>query len=153
MSTRAIAVLKKAKIPFEVILYDHKEKGAVFAAQATGIPIEKTIKTLIADLGSKHYVATMLPGNKRLDLKKLAQQFRVKQAAMTDTVTAERLSGYKVGGISPFGLKAQLSSVLDRATIGYEQVIINAGKRGLMLKMAPKDIQTVLNCSLADISR
>lgn len=153
MSTRAIQILADTNVPFEVIPYDHREKGAAFAAQAIGFPLEKTVKTLIAGLGGKHYVAALLPGNLQLDLKKLARFFRTKQASMADAIVAERLSGYSVGGISPFGLRQPLMSVMDSSIMKYQAVLINGGQRGVMLKMAPVDILRALNCRTAKIGR
>jgi Cys-tRNA(Pro)/Cys-tRNA(Cys) deacylase len=153
MSTRAIKILKKARVPIKVITYVHKEKGAAFAAQAIGFTLERTIKTLIVDLGDRRYVAALLPGNKKLDVKKLARVYRVKLAAMADVPTAERLTGYIVGGISPFGTKRQLDYVMDRSVLDYATIAINAGKRGVMLQMAPQDILASLPCQVADIGR
>ena len=153
MPTRAIQILKKAQVPFEVIPYTHKEKGAVFAAQAIGFPLEKTVKTLIVDLGGQRYVAALLPGNTQLDLKKLARVFHTKHAAMASTIIAERLTGYLVGGISPFGLKQPLASVVDSPIMNYETVVINGGRRGMMIKMSPGDILAVLKCTVAEIGK
>lgn len=153
MSTRAIQTLKKAQLPFEVITYTHKEKGAAFAAQAIGFPLERTVKTLIADLGGRRYMAALLPGNTQLDLKKLARVFHTKHASMADAPTAERLTGYLVGGISPFGLKQPLKSVIDSPIMNYRTVAINGGRRGVMIKMAPSDILLALKCAVAEIGR
>ncbi len=153
MSTRAIQVLKKAKIPFEVLSYRHDQKGAAFAAEAIGFSLEQTVKTLIADLGARRYAAALVPGSKQLDLKKLARTFQVKQAAMADVPTAQRLSGYTVGGISPFGMQQQLEIVMEQSIMTYPSIALNAGKRGLMLQMAPHDIVNLLACRVADIVR
>ena len=153
MSTRAMRVLKKAKVPFEVLSYQHDQKGAAFAAQATGFPLERTIKTLIAVLGERKYVAALLPGDAQLDLKRLARAFQVKQAAMADVPTAQRLSGYTVGGISPFGMQRRLDTILEVAILNHMTIVINAGKRGLMLEMAPRDIVRLLGCRVAAIAR
>ena len=59
MSTRAIKFFKRRKIPFEVIEYEHKEKGAGFAAKATGFPLERIIKTLVVDIGNKKYALAL----------------------------------------------------------------------------------------------
>ena len=153
MPTRAIQILKKAQFPFEVITYTHKVKGAAFAAQAIGCPLEKTVKTLIADLDGRRYVAALLPGNTQLDLKKLARFFHTKHASMASTTLAERLTGYLVGGISPFGLKQPMESVMDSPIMNYKTVVINGGRRGVMLKMAPGDILSALKCKIAEIGR
>ena len=153
MSTRAIAWLKQRKIPFDVIHYDHEEKGAAFAARSTGFPLEQTIKTLVTDLGGNRFGLALLPGHQQLSLKKLAKAFGVKKAAMASTQTAERLTGYMVGGISPFGTKQALATVMEKRIREYAEVFINAGQRGVMLKMAPEDIVKALGCRVESIAR
>jgi Cys-tRNA(Pro)/Cys-tRNA(Cys) deacylase len=153
MTTRAIAYLKNRDVPFKVIKYDHREKGATFAARATAFPLEQTIKTLVAKIGSHNHCLALLPGNRQLDLKKLARIFSVKRATMVDVATAERLTGYRVSGISPFGAKQQIPVVLDEYVLKYHKIIINAGQRGMMLKMTPQDIVKAIDCEVAAIAR
>ena len=153
MATRATQFLKKKKIFFEVVKYAHAKKGARFAAQATGFPVEQIIKTLIVGLSDRRYCMVLMPGNRQLDLKRLAMLFGVKKATLTDQDTAERLTGYLVGGISPFGTKQILPVVLDEKAFGFKVVMVNGGQRGVMIKMSPEDIQVTLNCLIAPIDR
>ena len=133
--------------------YLHEEKGARFAAQAMGFPAERTIKTLVVDLGHKGCIMVLMPGDQNIDLKKLAAVFSVKRAAMADTATAERLTGYLVGGISPFGTKQDLPVVMEECLLEFDMVAINAGKRGVMLVMDPKDILLAVNGSFLDLAK
>jgi Cys-tRNA(Pro)/Cys-tRNA(Cys) deacylase len=153
MSTRAIRYLKRKDVSFELVKYEHEEKGAEFAARATGFPLDRTVKTLVVDLGGRNYCLALLPGDRQLDLKQLAQVFAAKRAAMAATATAERLTGYLVGGISPFGTKQVLPAVMEKRIRKYAEVLINAGQRGVMLKMAPEDIVKALGCRLESISK
>ncbi|MGD9137209.1 MAG: aminoacyl-tRNA deacylase [Desulfobacterales bacterium] len=153
MSTRAISYLKKKKIPYEVVKYKHLEKGAGFAASATGYPLKHTVKTLVVELDRKSYCLALLPGNRELDLKKLASVLRIKRAAMVDITTAERTTGYLVGGISPFGTRQRLKTVMERSILSSEKILINAGQRGIMLKMSPGDIVAALDCKAMSISK
>jgi len=121
MSTRAIKYLNKKGMKFKVVEYEHDEKGAEFAARA------------------------------QLALKQLAKVCKVKRAAMVDTATAERLTGYLVGGISPFGTKQNLSTVIEKGLLKFDTVAINAGQRGVMLIMTPGDIVKALDCDVAGI--
>lgn len=152
-STPAISFLRKKKIPHEVVTYEHREKGAEFAAKSTGYPLERTVKTLVLELGRKGYCLALLPGHRELSLKKLAALFGVKRAAMADVKTAERLTGYRVGGISPFGTKQRLGAIMESNILNSEEVQINAGRRGVMLKMAPGDILAAIDCKVALIAR
>jgi Cys-tRNA(Pro)/Cys-tRNA(Cys) deacylase len=153
MSTRAIQILKQKKIPFDLIKYDHVEKGAEFAAVATGFPLAATVKTLVVDLGEKKYALALMPGNRQLSTKRLAKACGVKRAAMVDTRTAERLTGYLVGGISPFGTKQKLPVVLEATILTFDKVLINAGQRGAMLKMAPADVRKALAAKVAAVAQ
>jgi Cys-tRNA(Pro)/Cys-tRNA(Cys) deacylase len=153
MSTRAIKFLEEKNIPFEVVRYRHAEKGAEFAARATGFALEKTVKTLVVDLGGKKCLLALLPGDKQLDLKGIARICSVKKAVMAATETAERLTGYQVGGISPFGVKQSLPVVIEESILQFDRVLINAGQRGMMLLLRPGDIMEALEGKVSKIAR
>ncbi|MBW1708274.1 MAG: Cys-tRNA(Pro) deacylase [Deltaproteobacteria bacterium] len=127
MSTRSITFLNNKNIDFKVKKYKHKERGAVYASQAIEFPLERTIKTLVVDMGSKGFVMVLMPGDKKLDLTRLAKKISVKKAAMADTSTAQRLTGYMIGGINPFGTKKKLPVVLEKSILNYDEIAINAG--------------------------
>jgi Cys-tRNA(Pro)/Cys-tRNA(Cys) deacylase len=153
MSTRAISYLKKKKILHEIVKYHHEEKGAEFAARATGHPLEITVKTLVVELDRKRYCLALLPGDRELNLKKLALILKVKRAAMVDRRTAERLTGYRVGGISPFATRQRLKTVMECSILENQAILVNAGQRGVMLKMDPGDIVTALGCTVAPVTK
>jgi Cys-tRNA(Pro)/Cys-tRNA(Cys) deacylase len=152
MSTRAIEFLKQKKIQFEIIKYDHEEKGAEFAADATGFSLKATVKTLVVDLGEKKYTLVLMPGDRQVSMKRLAKASGVKRATMADARTAERLSGYLIGGISPFGTKQKLPVVMEADILTFDKILINAGQRGAMLKMAPVDIRRALAAKIAVVA-
>ena len=89
MSTRAIGWLRKKKIDFRVVSYEHAAKGAAHAARATGFPLNQTIKTLVVDLGGKSFGLALMPGDRQLSLKKLARALGVKKAMLADAPVAE----------------------------------------------------------------
>ena len=152
MSTRAIKFLKQNKVPFDLLKYDHAEKGAAFAAQATGVPLESTIKTLVVDTGAKGFHIALVAGDRHLSLKKMAKACAVKRAAMANTKMAERLTGYLIGGISPFATRQKLPVIMDASILNHATVAINAGRRGILLSMSPTDILDILAGEVFDIS-
>jgi Cys-tRNA(Pro)/Cys-tRNA(Cys) deacylase len=151
MSTPAIEFLLGQRLPFDIVRYDHLEKGAGFAARATGFPLERTVKTLVVAAAPDRHLLVLVPGDRRLDLKRLARALAAKKAGMADSATAERLTGYRVGGISPFGVRQPLPVVMDQTLLAFEAVLLNAGRRGTMLKMSPADIRAGLNCTVAAV--
>ena len=152
MSTRAINFLKQKSVPFHVVEYNHKKKGAKFAAEAISFPLANTIKTLVADLGLKGHTLVLMPGDKHLSLKKLAKAFGVKRTTLADTASAERLTGYLVGGISPFGIKQKLPVIMEKCLLKADTVAINAGQRGVMLVLKPEDIVRALNAQTDELA-
>lgn len=141
--TRAIQFLKKQGIFFKTAKYEHMEKGAVFASESIGMPIEQTIKSLVVEVRKQNYLVVLMPGSKTISFKKLAKACGAKKAEMADPAAAERLTGYLVGGISPFGMKQRLRVIIDTGLLSFDKVAINGGKRGLMLIMNPADILKV----------
>ncbi len=135
-----------------MVKYDHKEKGAEFAAQAADFPLAQTIKTLVVAIDNKRWVLVLMPGDRQLSMKKVAKAFGAKRAAMADAAAAQRLTGSTIGGISPFGIQKRLETVMDQSLPPYEQVMINAGQRGIMVKLSPRDIILCLDSAIADLS-
>lgn len=152
MSTRAIQYLKQRGVAYCIVEYEHFEKGAEYASQALGIPLEKTIKTLVVDMGPKGYVLALMPGNAQLSPKKLSRVYSAKRVEMADTATAQRLTGYTVGGISPFGTLRKMPVIMDKRLLKFSSVAINGGKRGVMLIMKPQDVVRAANATLGEIS-
>jgi len=152
MSTRAITALRRAGIPVVVGTYSREEKGAVFAGTATGFRLERTLKTLVVDLGEKGCGLVLMPGDRRLSLKRLAEAWGTKRAAMADGETAERNTGYLVGGISPFGTRRPLPVLMEESALKWEQVMVNGGRRGTMLRMDPRDIRDHLDARVAEVA-
>ena len=149
--TRAVAFLKSQEISFETAEYDHDEKGAVFASQAIGVPLEKTIKTLMVEFTPTAHLVVLMPGTKKIPFKQLARIWGAKRAFMANEATAEGLSGYLVGGISPFAMTKRLPVAMDAGLLAFDRVAVNGGKRGLMVIMDPSDILKVTGAEPVDL--
>jgi len=150
--TRGIDYLKARKIDFEILEYDHQVKGAEFAAKALKVPLEQMIKTIVLKDDQKNYYFCCLPGNKEIPLKSISRQTGIKKLEISSFQEAEKITGYLVGGISPFGSKKHLPVFLDQELQSYEFVYINGGKRGVILKLEFPDLFSELNPQLVEIA-
>ncbi|HCL67240.1 MAG TPA: Cys-tRNA(Pro) deacylase [Rhizobium sp.] len=152
-TTRATQMLARAGVAFSVHTYDYDpdaERIGLQAAEALGEDPRRVLKTLMAELDGKP-VCVVLPSDKEVSMKKLAAAFGGKSAAMMKPADAERLTGYHVGGISPFGQKKSVPTAIEMAALSEPQVYINGGQRGLQVRLAPQDAQKVLNAIAAAI--
>ncbi|HTO30408.1 MAG TPA: Cys-tRNA(Pro) deacylase [Pararhizobium sp.] len=152
-STRATLALTKAGAVFTVHSYDYDpsaDRIGMAAAEALGEEPRRVLKTLMAEVDGKP-VCVVVPSDREVSMKKLAAAFHGKSANMMKPAEAERLTGYHVGGISPFGQKKQVPTAIEEAALGEPLVYINGGQRGLQVRLAPEDARKALNAVAASL--
>jgi Cys-tRNA(Pro)/Cys-tRNA(Cys) deacylase len=152
--TPATALLDKQKVAYALHAYEHDprhESYGLEAAEALGIPPERVFKTLVADVDGRLAVG-VVPVTGQLDLKALAAAVGGKKARMADVAAAERATGYVAGGISPLGQKKRLPVALDASAEAFDTIYCSAGRRGLEVEIAPKDLVRLTQAVVAAIS-
>ncbi|MFC1416047.1 Cys-tRNA(Pro) deacylase [Streptacidiphilus cavernicola] len=153
--TPATVALEAAGVAFTVHGYEHDPAAASYgeeAAEAMGVGRERVFKTLLADVDGALTVG-VVPVDARLDLKALAAAVGGKHAAMADPAAAERATGYVLGGISPLGQRRRLRTVLDGSALEHPTVYVSAGRRGLEVELAPRDLLALTAATAAPIGR
>jgi Cys-tRNA(Pro)/Cys-tRNA(Cys) deacylase len=152
-ATRATAALEKAGVAFTVHGYDYDpdaDRIGMQAAEALGEAPARVLKTLMVLLDGKP-VCAVLPSDAQLSMKKLAAALGGKSAEMMRPADAERITGFKVGGISPFGQMRAVPTAIEAAALEQPYVFINGGQRGLQVRIDPHDAARVLNAKVAPI--
>jgi Cys-tRNA(Pro)/Cys-tRNA(Cys) deacylase len=152
-TTRATQELSKSGVEFEVHTYaydPHADRVGLQAAEALGVPPGRVLKTLLAQVDGRP-VCAVVPSDREVSMKKLAAAFGGRQAQMMAPPEAERLSGYHVGGISPFGMKKRVPTVIEDLAFAEERIYMNGGQRGLQVELAPADVQRVLGALRAPV--
>ena len=153
--TPATKTLETAGITFDLVQYDYDpgdSRVGLQAADAIGAPPAQVFKTLMIELDGKP-VCAIVPSDREVNMKKLAKVMAGKSATMMDPHKAERMTGYKVGGISPLGGRKRLVCALDLSAEQFETIFINGGQRGLQIKLKPDDLVGLLKCKIADLVR
>ncbi|MEZ2144588.1 Cys-tRNA(Pro) deacylase [Bradyrhizobium sp. DN5] len=151
--TPATRALEAAGVAFTVHTYDYDpdaESIGLQAASALGEDPARVLKTLMALVDGKP-VCVVVPSDQEVSMKKLAAVVSGKSAQMMKPLEAERVTGYKVGGISPFGQRKPVRTVIDRRAMTQEQVYLNGGQRGLQVRLKPDDAREVLKAVVTDV--
>lgn len=146
-------MLEKAGIAFKLHEYDYDpnaERIGMQAALALGVEPARLLKTLMAKVDDR-IVCALLPSDRELSFKKLAAAAGTKSAAMLPPADAERVTGYRVGGISPFGQKKRVDTFIEAATLENPTIIVNGGRRGLQIEIAPQDLIGLLAATPAPL--
>jgi len=155
--TPATSALQAAGIAFTEHAYVHDPAVRTFGLEAAkllaasnAVEPERVFKTLLAEVDGR-LVVGVVPVTGTLDLKALAAAVGGKRAALADPSTAERRTGYVVGGISPIGQKTSHPTVLDETVELWDTVFVSGGRRGFDLELAPADLARLTGATIAAI--
>jgi Cys-tRNA(Pro)/Cys-tRNA(Cys) deacylase len=149
-ATRALTV---AGVAFTVHAYDYDPDApsiGLQAASALGENPARVLKTLMALVDGKP-VCVILASDQEVSMKKLAMAVGGKAAQMMKPVEAERVTGFKVGGISPFGQRRPVKTVIEQSALAHDHVYVNGGQRGLQVRLSPRAARDVLQAIAADV--
>jgi len=152
-TTPATLALQKAGVTFSLHAYDYDpsaERIGLQAAEAIGEPPSRVLKTLMAEVDGKP-VCVVVPSDREVSMKKLAAAFGGKSAQMMKPADAERATGYKVGGISPFGQRRKVPTAIEENALAEDYVYVNGGQRGLQIRLAPNDALAALGAKSAPL--
>lgn len=152
-ATRATTMLAKAGIAFTIHEYDYDPDAdsiGLQAAAAIGEDPSRVLKTLMALVDGKP-ACVIVPSDHEISMKRLAAAFGGKAAQMMKPAEAERVTGYKVGGISPFGQMRPVRTAIEDQALAHDLVYMNGGQRGLQVRLDPRDAVAVLNAVVAPV--
>lgn len=152
MITLAQTFLNQHHIPYKRYEYecttDHD--FAQFASHALQIPPERIFKTIILVSGKKTYVSAITPADGRISLKNAARILGLKSLELAERAEVMRVTGYVIGGVSPFGQKRRIQTLLCSTALRFEEILVSGGRRGFSVGVNPHDLARVLEAATGD---
>ena len=150
--TAAIRKLRAAKVEFSPHLYNYVEKGGTRAsAAALDVPEHAVIKTLLFETDAAKPFIVLMHGDRQVSAKELARQIGAKSIRTCSPNTAQRVTGYLVGGTSPFGAKTKTPVYVEKSVFKLPLIYINGGKRGFLVSMPPDTLRKVLKVEEVEV--
>lgn len=144
--TPAIRVLRDKKIEFEPHVFDYVEKGGTkHSSEVLCVDEHAVIKTLIFETNEKKPLIVLQHGDLQVSTKELARILKVKSVVPVSPEKANKLTGFLVGGTSPFGVKTKMPIYAEKSIFDLEKIYINGGKRGFLIMIEPKILREVLD--------
>jgi Cys-tRNA(Pro) deacylase len=133
--------------------YEYVEHGGTpVSSSALGVPEHEVVKTLIMETDKGDPLVVLMHGDRKVSTKELARVAGVKRIFPSRPETAQRHSGYLVGGTSPFGTRKRMPVYLERSVLALPRIYINGGRRGYLLGMASAELERVLSPILVDVA-
>lgn len=151
MTTRGIHALLEAGISHEILTYRYGAKGVRAAAAALDLPHDEVVKSLVFRAADGTFLFALMGGDGNVSLRKLGRASGHKHVEAASPRDAQRVTGYQVGGISPLGARQRLPAILDERTASQPELVINAGARGTLVRLATGDLVRATGAQIADI--
>ncbi len=150
--TSAIRVLREKKIEFEPHVYEYVEKGGTkHSAEVLRVEEHAIVKTLIFETNERKPLIVLMHGDLQVSTKELARALEVKSVSPASPEKARKLTGYLVGGTSPFGAKTGMPIYVEKTIFDLEKIYINGGKRGFLVSLRPNVIKDILEVEMVEI--
>lgn len=151
--TPAVRLLRNAKVAFTPHLYAYEEKGGTaVSARELGVDEHAVVKTLIMADDDGNPCIVLMHGDCQVSTKELARAMGVKKVSPCAPQTADRYSGYQVGGTSPFGTRRQMPVYMEKSIIDLPTIYINGGRRGFLIGIDPQEAVRVLHPTLVEVA-
>lgn len=145
--------MREMKVEFVARLYDYAEKGGTkHSSEALGVPEHTVVKTLVFETSEKKPLIVLMHGDAQVSAKELARHLNVKSVAPATPEKAAKLTGYLVGGTSPFGTKTKMPVYAEKSIFELDKIYINGGKRGFLVEIAPQVLKDVLQVEEVEVA-
>lgn len=152
--TNVARLLDKAKIAYEIVPYevDENDLAAEHVAANLGEDIQQVFKTIVLKGDKTGFLVGVVPGNKKIDLKKLAKASGNKKIEPLPMKELLPTTGYIRGGCSPIGMKKKFPTFFHATATEFTFIYVSAGIRGLQLRINPNDLIKEVSAQVADIT-
>ena len=141
--TPAIEQLKKSRIKFDVLSYEHDVNNTNYGLEAVeklNLNSAQVFKTLVLETSEQQLIVAVTPVTQQINLKQLAKLCAVKKVMLAEPQKVQASTGYILGGVSPLGQKKRLKTYIHSSALDFDTIYISAGKRGLEVKLSPNDL-------------
>lgn len=149
--TPATQALRRAGIPYGEHLYEYVDHGGTGeAAQQLGVDEDRIIKTLLMQDERGRELIILMHGDCSVSTRNLARAIGVKSVSPCTPEQAQRATGYRVGGISPFGTRKRLPVYVEHTVLSLPRLLINGGQRGYLLEIEPAVLSSLLGATAVE---
>ena len=152
-STPAVLALRAARVPFTPHFYEYEERGGTaVSSRELGVDEHEVVKTLVMADENEKPLVVLMHGDRKVSTKALARALGVKRVEPCRPDAAQRHSGYRVGGTSPFGTRKPMPVYVERTILALPRVYINGGSRGFLVEIDPAALLAVLGATPVDVA-
>lgn len=153
--TNALRILERNNIPYDTVeyIYDQPGMSVELLAEQNNLQLEQVYKTLVAKGDKTGPIVAVIPGHSNLIYKAFAKASGNRKTAMVPLKDLTPLTGYVRGGCSPLGMKKHFPTFIDSSALTFEHIYVNAGQRGMLMKVKPQELASVADAAFVEIAK
>lgn len=152
-STPAVLALRAAKVEFTPHFYTYEEKGGTeVSARELGVDEHTVVKTLVMADDKGAPLIVLMHGDRKVSTKALARLIGAKSVEPCAPEVAQRHSGYRVGGTSPFGTRKKMPVYVQASILDLPAIYINGGSRGFLVRIVPATLTRLLQAQPVEVA-
>ena len=151
--TPAIEQLKKSRIKFDILSYEHDVNNTNYGLEAVeklNLNSAQVFKTLVLETSEQQLIVTVTPVTQQINLKQLAKLCAVKKVMLAEPQKVQASTGYILGGVSPLGQKKRLKTYIHLSALDFDTIYVSAGKRGLEIALSPACLARLIQASFGN---
>lgn len=153
-ATRAVLLLRQHNVEYQDHCYRYRPGGGTGQfAREFQVDEHRVIKTLIMEDERKQPLIVLMHGDREVSTRALARHIGCKSVTPCEPATANRHSGYQVGGTSPFGTRRSMPVYCERSILALPKLYINGGGRGYLISLSARDLERVLQPQPVEVQR
>jgi len=114
------------------------------AARERGQRESQVVRSILFQIKPEEFVMVLVAGPAQIDWKKLRQLVGRSRVRMATEDEVLEFTGYRVGTVSPFGLKKQIKVLIEASVLKEEEVSIGSGVRSTAIIMSSADLRRAL---------
>lgn len=140
----ASIALEQLGIPHRVFRHEQPVSSLEEAASARNQRAEQVVRSILFQVRAGEFVMALMAGRTQVDWKKLRQLVKRSRVRMATEQEVLEVTGYRIGTVSPFGVKNRVRVLLDASVLREEEISIGSGIRNVAIIMKSEDVRKAL---------
>ncbi len=140
----ASMALEKLNIPHRVFQHEQPLLSFEQAAAERNQKPEQIVRSILFQIRAEEFLMVLVAGREQVDWRKLRQFVGRSRVRMATDEEVLKITGYRVGTVSPFGLRHQVRVLIDESVLREEEISLGSGVRQMAIIMKSADVQKAL---------
>ena len=140
----ASITLDKLNISHRVFIHEKPLHSFEQAAEERNQRPEQIVRSILFQIRPEEFLMVLVAGRDQVDWRKLRLLVKRSRVRMATEEEVLEITGYRIGTVSPFGIKTPVKILIDESVLKEEEISIGSGMRQMAIIMKSADVRRAL---------